>query len=365
MIQAIPAQASGKRSDASPVIKNIMHALSVLAEPGQVVELRVLGLNGRRIDSGYFTDFEKLARAAASYSGRAEGIYVTLNPLHPALLARSSNRVTEYAKTTSSDKDVSRRRWLFVDFDPVRLAGISSSEEEHVAAIARAKVCQAWLQTQGIFSVLADSGNGAHLLILIDLPNTDESTALFKSVLAALSAKFSDSQVEIDTSTSNASRIIKLYGTLACKGDNVPERPHRHAAILDVPDALTVADAEQLQQLVAAVVLPVQSQATRSNAEGTQAGNRQAAAAPAPTSNGKVAGGHDAQHPVPDRKVLDEIKSRLDMVGYAEGKLGVSAVAQGGEYRLPGNQGFLINPAEGVWYHHGGQNGGDALDLVG
>src|SRR5450631_797107 len=114
MVQATPAPAICKRPDLTQATKSITHALSILAEPDQVVELRIPGLNGKRTDSGYFTDFERLARAAVSYSGRAEGIYVTLNPLNSALLARSSNRVTEFAKHTTGDKDICYRRWLFV-----------------------------------------------------------------------------------------------------------------------------------------------------------------------------------------------------------------------------------------------------------
>jgi hypothetical protein len=49
----------------------------------------------------------------------------------PALLARSHNRFTE-AKTdsTTPDKHILSRRWLLVDFDPVRPAEISASDEE-------------------------------------------------------------------------------------------------------------------------------------------------------------------------------------------------------------------------------------------
>src|SRR5579871_4151687 len=71
----------------------IQQALTSLTENGQVIELRVLGLNGkRRTDSGYFNDIQKLAKAAVSYDGRAEGIYFTVNPVNPALLARANNR---------------------------------------------------------------------------------------------------------------------------------------------------------------------------------------------------------------------------------------------------------------------------------
>src|SRR5262249_43401831 len=73
------------------------------------------------------------------------------------------------------------------------------------------------------------------LIYAIDLPHTDESGELIKTCLLALYALFSDELVKVDASTSNASRIFKLYGTLACKGDSTSERPHRRAAILAGP----------------------------------------------------------------------------------------------------------------------------------
>jgi len=344
MVQATLAQASGKRPTTAHIVETIVRTLSVLAEPGQVIELRVPGVQGKRTDSGYFTDPEKLARAAVSYIGRAEGIYITLNPLNPALLARSSNRITEYAKTTTGDKDVTCRRWLFIDFDAIRPAGISSSEVEHEAALTRAIACRTWLQARDVCSVFADSGNGAHVLIPVNLPNTDENTALLKRVLSSLSVQFSDEQVQIDTSTVNASRIIKLYGTLACKGDNVPDRPHRQAVLLEVPEQWTPIALSALESLAALVD---ENQPTASTKTVTPL---KKASTPSTDAN---------------RAVIDEIKAKFDLVAYAEGKLGVMAVQQGRDYRLPGHQGFLINPEKACWFHHGGQYGGDALDLVG
>ena len=195
--------------------------LSVVFQPGDTLELRIPGIQGKRTDSGYFNDFDALAKAAASYDGRAEGIYITVNPVQPALLARSVNRIREYAKQTSADKDVPRRRWLFIDFDPVRPAGISSSEEEHQAAIERAKACREWLAQHGIHALLADSGNGVHLLIPIDWPNDGAATVLIKAFLVLLDSMFSDEQVKVDTGMVGASHLIKLYGTLACKGDDL------------------------------------------------------------------------------------------------------------------------------------------------
>ena len=54
-------------------VSTIRAALEVLVQPGQVVELRVPKVNGKkRTDAGYFTDLDACARAAAQYDGRAQ-----------------------------------------------------------------------------------------------------------------------------------------------------------------------------------------------------------------------------------------------------------------------------------------------------
>src|SRR5690606_6172912 len=88
------------KATAKADIEEIERAIRLFHEPGGVVELRALGVGGRkRTDSGYFDDPAKLAQAAAHLSGRADGVYFTLNEINPALLARSANKLTEWAKT--------------------------------------------------------------------------------------------------------------------------------------------------------------------------------------------------------------------------------------------------------------------------
>src|SRR5258708_34551188 len=102
-----------------------------------------------------------LAKAAVSYDGRAEGIYFTLNPVNPALIARASNRVKEYAEHTTSDNNIVKRISLPIDFDPVRPAGISSSNSEKQVTLKRAWACRAWLNMQGWPEpIFADRGTG-------------------------------------------------------------------------------------------------------------------------------------------------------------------------------------------------------------
>lgn len=220
---------------------HILQACALLFEPGQVVELRAIDATTRayripHVEAGYFQDLDALAEAAVSLDAKA--VYVCLNPMKPALLARASNRLKSKLATTQ-DHDVERRRWLLVDVDPVRPADISSSDEEHAGSRARAEEIRAALLAQGWPEpVLADSGNGTHLLWRVDLPNDDASRDLLQKVLEALDARWSDEAQGVDRKVFNASRICKLYGTMSRKGDSLPDRPHRYSHLLHVPEDL-------------------------------------------------------------------------------------------------------------------------------
>ena len=101
----------------------IQRALSVMVGPGQVVELRALEvLDGgrRRTFAGYFDLMPLLAQEAAKLSGRAKGVYVTVNEIDPALFARRANRGAALGdkEPTTGDNGVVRRRWLLIDATP-------------------------------------------------------------------------------------------------------------------------------------------------------------------------------------------------------------------------------------------------------
>jgi hypothetical protein len=222
-----------------------------------VVELRVLGTI-RGTVSGYFDDLNELVEFAKRWSGQGS-VYVTLNPVAPELLARAKNRCINYAKHTTADNDIAHRRWFGIDFDPKRPAGISSTDAEHEAALDRAKACRKQLREEGWPEpMFADSGNGAHLVYAVDLPNEEESTRLIQGCLQALSMRLSDEIVEVDTSTYNASRIWKLYGTLAMKGDSTEDRPHRLTRIIEKPGELLVVTDALLAEL--ACLVPEESE---------------------------------------------------------------------------------------------------------
>src|SRR4051812_32665029 len=97
-------------------------AIRMLTRPGQVSELRALGVKrqyGRPVTmSGFFDDAEKMSVEALNLSGKATAVYVTLNPLTPALIARRCNRVdVANDNELAHDRDVLRRSLLLIDAD--------------------------------------------------------------------------------------------------------------------------------------------------------------------------------------------------------------------------------------------------------
>lgn len=217
----------------------IAQAVRLIVGPGNVCELRALDvtMNGDRFPvtlAGYFDDADKLT-AATGKIGTAKGIYITLNPAKPALLARAANRIRKAPKGESTqDGDILRRCFLPIDCDPVRPSGIGSTDAEHEAAIERCRGIYAYLKGLGWPDpVAADSGNGGHLLYRVDLPTDDGG--IVQRCLEALAQQFDDESVKVDRTVFNPSRIWKLYGTAVCKGDSTPDRPHRLARILNTP----------------------------------------------------------------------------------------------------------------------------------
>ncbi len=110
--------------------------MNAIWQAAEVREIRILDIgpkNGKT--AGYFDDPALAAEAAAKWDARGN-VYVTLNPVDPALLARAKNRIMEWPKHATADPDVLRRLWLFLDIDSVRPSGISATEDEVAAAKA-------------------------------------------------------------------------------------------------------------------------------------------------------------------------------------------------------------------------------------
>lgn len=221
--------------------------------PGEVTELRALGLKGANrawegraggkggTVSGYFDDGDKLAAAAKALDDAlARGVYFTINPCKEVLLSRASNRlICPQEDTTTTDQHIKCLRWFLIDVDAKladgshRPKGVSASETELAACEETAKRVATWLEQEIGFAraIRAFSGNGYHLMYrLADLPNDETHRLLIKNMMAGLAAKFGD---DIDVSVVNPARIWKLYGTTGRKGDSSQERPHRASYVFE------------------------------------------------------------------------------------------------------------------------------------
>ena len=232
---------------------SIREGLELFFTPGSELEVRILKTPKKTI-SGCFNDLDQavhaVEQAAAALNGNST-FYVTMNAVTTAVHARAANRLKPFADITTADADILRRRYFAIDCDPVRPAGVSSTDAELALALERREDIIAWLTAQGWpLPVRAMSGNGGHALYLIDLPNDDPSRDLVKVCLEVLHRTFQTATVSIDRTVYNAARICKLYGTVARKGDPTPERPHRRAEIEERPVLQTVTQA-QLQALAA------------------------------------------------------------------------------------------------------------------
>lgn len=218
-------------------VDEIAKTLPQFVAPDDSGEIRVIG-SGAPFGFYFSHDsIDKAAALAATYSKTAKGVYLVMNRIERALAERPQ-LVKTY--TLTSDEDITRRHWLLIDLDPSspeRGPNDSATDAEKEAARLKMEEVFEWLRALGFPEpIFADSGNGWHLLFALDLPNDDESHQLIRDFLNALSKRFSDDHVAVDISVHNASRITKLYGTLARKGADRPERPHRLSKVLTVPD---------------------------------------------------------------------------------------------------------------------------------
>lgn len=205
----------------------VSRALKLITPP--ITELRVLNATvaGERRPgtlSGYFdTEHHEDLIAELRRVQNASAAQIIFNELKPELLARRCNRAEIIGDRTpvTGDKDILRRRFLPVDVDAVPPSGVSATDAERTAAYELVIAIDAHLWERGFPpGIIADSGNGAHLLIPLDLPGDDRG--YIKRLLTDLAAKFDTDKATVDTSVHNASRIWKLYGCESRKGDNCP-----------------------------------------------------------------------------------------------------------------------------------------------
>ena len=160
------------------------------------------------------------------------GSYILLNgPLNPELGARYDQDCWVPAwNSRASDRDIRKRRAVFIDIDPIRPKGISATNDEQRAAWeVTNRIHNYFIEKIGEATIgWGSSGNGYFLLIAIEpVANPADYTEPINRLLKLLHRKFGTEQVSIDTSVANPARLMCAPGTWKRKGRSTPERPHR------------------------------------------------------------------------------------------------------------------------------------------
>lgn len=186
---------------------------------------------------GYFDDIRTAEKMIVNHNN-VGNLFVSLNPVVRALCGRAYNKLIRADKRTR-DEDIVCLRWLFLDFDPNRPSGVSSTNKELKEAIRAAKVARTWLIQAGVpvtAIILALSGNGIYLLVrLPDYPNEPKYVEQMRMVINFIADLCETKSVVLDRKVFNPSRLIGALGAMKKKGDpNFTERPHRESRIYKI-----------------------------------------------------------------------------------------------------------------------------------
>lgn len=215
----------------------------VFKHNSEMTEVRIL--DGTKTYSGYFKNVDNLIKAIQPYDGYQHAqIYFTLNHIKEACYSRCPEKIILIKREpTTGDNDIDGRTHVLIDLDPVRPTGVSSSNEELEYAHRKAAEVYRYLMAQGFNEpIVCRSGNGYHIIIPCAIVANDETTAIIKKFIQVMALLFTDDKVDVDEKVFNLSRICKLYGVTARKGENTPERPWRQSEIIKVPQELKVND---------------------------------------------------------------------------------------------------------------------------
>lgn len=213
---------------------------------------------GNTISGYYDTDhFDNIQNDISQYDQDVgtKAIYTTIHKVNKACLSRAKNRLKTNAETTTNDNDVTHFLTFPIDIDPPRPAGVSSTEAELSEAKEKGKAIAAELETLGLACLKAMSGNGIHIVVVLNpLENTQENAEAFK-FLGDRAANYWDT----DTTIYNPSRIWKLYGTISRKGDNTDDRPHRKSTV-HIPEDIERYDFDDLRTKLDTILPPAEKQ---------------------------------------------------------------------------------------------------------
>ena len=220
-------------------------------ETNGLFEVRIIG--GKRSPLvGYFKDVDTMLKQLQKQPLQNTNVYMILNEINNACYSKTAKDKFVFGakSTTDKDTDIDGRQWILIDLDPIRTPDVSASTEEIGEAKKKAQEIYTYLSKQGFPDPLIGfSGNGYHLLYKVQMANIEENNNRVKKFLITLDGLFSDKNIKVDTANFNPSRVCKLYGTLAQKGSNTDERPHRMSSLVYIPKVITEVDPSYIDKV--------------------------------------------------------------------------------------------------------------------
>jgi hypothetical protein len=219
---------------------------------GEPVELVILNTEHYGTVAGFFDDLEKMVDEVMSpfVQGLQRSIYFSAQGIDPHKVT-VTNKLATNVRNRLSDAQVHRYKSLLIDCDPVRgVKNTSATEEEKEKAYLVALRVRYLFIKLGFQPTLVDSGNGYHVYVPLHIGNTETANFLMRDVIRALKFHFGTDAVTIDSSVYSPGQLMKLPGTVARKGGDTEDRPHRMAAVVDARDASSYLDQQFLEVLL-------------------------------------------------------------------------------------------------------------------
>ena len=225
----------------------IQETLNKLFAADDILEIRAIDSNGK-VYAGFFDKHhhKEMISEIVRLNDFAN-VFIILNYFADDYTQsekyKNINVISDKNLELTKSADIRNVDYFFVDIDPIRPTGVSSNKEELEAAWQVCDQVRIYLSSLEFnCPIIAMSGNGYHLLYpIVDgtkemfkqgLGNRKDNEDLFHNALKVLAIKFNTDKVKIDTSVAKAGQLIKLYGTVARKGENTIERPHRLSRII-------------------------------------------------------------------------------------------------------------------------------------
>lgn len=221
---------------------------SVFRKGRFLVEIRVI--DGKKIWSGYYTNIENIIRDVEKHMDA--NIYFTINLLDKATYGRPQCEVMQMSpKNTTTDAEISRRVYVFLDIDCKKIANVNSTDEEKALAKKKTGEVYKFLLNNGFNDmIVVDSGNSYHIYIPCNMDTSEENNKLVERFTHAVAMLFSDDKIDIDLKVSNLARVAKLPSSFSRKGSALSiDRPQRPCKILYVPDEVLPTDSAYFRRI--------------------------------------------------------------------------------------------------------------------